>query len=100
MQFLDVIVSADDIPDDQKARICKKLGETDKVCPTKITALQLYHVRPFLVSHDLYSSKWKPRTFFIHTLVEKYEACYSRVACFFLSCSSSLKLYPHMHHIL
>ncbi|KAG2623289.1 replication factor C subunit 2-like [Panicum virgatum] len=29
-QFLDVIVSADDIPDEQKARICKKLGETDK----------------------------------------------------------------------
>lgn len=83
VQFLDMIVSADDIPDDQKARICKKLGETDKVCPTKITELQLYHVRPFLVSHDLYSSKWKPRTFFIHTLVEKYEACYSRVACLF-----------------
>ena len=40
MQFLDVIVSADDIQDDQKARICKKLGETDKVCPTKITVLQ------------------------------------------------------------
>ena len=50
MQFLDVIVGADDIPDDQKARICKKLGETDKVCPTKITVLQLYHVCPFLVS--------------------------------------------------
>ncbi|CAD6341614.1 unnamed protein product [Miscanthus lutarioriparius] len=30
-QFLDVIVSADDIQDDQKARICKKLGETDKI---------------------------------------------------------------------
>uniref|UniRef100_A0A0A9E9J4 Replication factor C subunit 2 n=1 Tax=Arundo donax TaxID=35708 RepID=A0A0A9E9J4_ARUDO len=29
-QFLDVIVSADDIPDEQKARVCKKLGETDK----------------------------------------------------------------------
>ncbi|GJN13654.1 hypothetical protein PR202_gb00384 [Eleusine coracana subsp. coracana] len=29
-QFLDVIVSADDIPDEQKARICRKLGETDK----------------------------------------------------------------------
>ena len=66
MQFLDVIVSADDIQDDQKARICKKLGETDKVCPTKITVLQLYHVCPFLVSHDLYSSKGKPRTYFFH----------------------------------
>jgi hypothetical protein len=40
VQFLDVIVGADDIPDDQKARICKKLGETDKVCPAKITVLQ------------------------------------------------------------
>ncbi|KAL6642334.1 hypothetical protein ACP70R_020515 [Stipagrostis hirtigluma subsp. patula] len=29
-QFLDVIVSTDDIPDEHKARICKKLGETDK----------------------------------------------------------------------
>jgi replication factor C subunit 2/4 len=29
-QFLDVIVNADDIPDEQKARICKKLGEADK----------------------------------------------------------------------
>ena len=46
MQFLDVIVSADDIQDDQKARICKKLGETDKVCPTKITVLQ-FSCSPF-----------------------------------------------------
>ncbi|CAD6235398.1 unnamed protein product [Miscanthus lutarioriparius] len=30
-KFIDVIVSADDIQDDQKARICKKLGETDKI---------------------------------------------------------------------
>jgi hypothetical protein len=40
IQFLDVIVSADDIPDEQKARICKKLGETDKVCPIEVTVLQ------------------------------------------------------------
>jgi len=66
VQFLDVIVSADDIQDDQKARICKKLGETDKVCLSKITVLQLSHVHPFLVSHDLYSSKGKPRTYFFH----------------------------------
>jgi len=66
VQFLDVIVSADDIQDDQKARICKKLGETDKVCPTKITVLQLSHVHPFLASHDLYSSEGKPRFFFFH----------------------------------
>lgn len=39
IQFLDVIVSADDIPDEQKARICKKLGETDKVCPAEIIVL-------------------------------------------------------------
>jgi hypothetical protein len=32
IQFLDVIVNADDIPDEHKARICKKLGEADKVC--------------------------------------------------------------------
>lgn len=67
LQFLDVIVGSDDIPDNQKARICKKLGETDKVCPTKITLLQLY-----LVSDDLYSSKGKLRTFFSSTwLVQK-----------------------------
>jgi replication factor C subunit 2/4 len=36
LQFLDVIVSSDDIPDEQKARICKKLGETDKVRPSEI----------------------------------------------------------------
>uniref|UniRef100_A0A453K7B1 Replication factor C C-terminal domain-containing protein n=1 Tax=Aegilops tauschii subsp. strangulata TaxID=200361 RepID=A0A453K7B1_AEGTS len=29
-QFLDVIVNADDIPDEHKARICRKLGEADK----------------------------------------------------------------------
>lgn len=30
-QMYDVVVESDDIPDDQKARICKKIGETDKV---------------------------------------------------------------------
>jgi hypothetical protein len=40
IQFLDVIVSADDFRDEQKARICKKLGETDKVCPIEITIVQ------------------------------------------------------------
>lgn len=30
-QLLEVIVSANDISDEQKARICKRLGETDKV---------------------------------------------------------------------
>lgn len=30
-QFLEVIVNNDDISDEQKARICKKLGEADKV---------------------------------------------------------------------
>lgn len=29
-QLFDIIVNADDISDEQKARICKKLGETDK----------------------------------------------------------------------
>jgi hypothetical protein len=30
-QVLEVIVEADDISDEQKARICKKLAEADKV---------------------------------------------------------------------
>jgi replication factor C subunit 2/4 len=30
-QILEVIVEADDISDEQKARICKKLAEADKV---------------------------------------------------------------------
>lgn len=30
-QLFDVIVEADDLSDEQKARICRKLGEADKV---------------------------------------------------------------------
>lgn len=34
-----MIVEADDISDEQKARICKRLGEADKVCASdKLTA--------------------------------------------------------------
>lgn len=33
MQLFDLIVEAEDISDEQKARICKKLGEADKVIP-------------------------------------------------------------------
>ena len=33
LQLFDLIVEADDISDEQKARICKKLGEADKVNP-------------------------------------------------------------------
>jgi hypothetical protein len=36
-----VVVEADDISDEQKARICKKLGEADKVTYSNLVCQQL-----------------------------------------------------------
>lgn len=58
-QLFDMVVEADDISDEQKARICKKLGETDKVSFFKISYSQaacftfIFWLVNYLVWHNL-----------------------------------------------